>query len=62
MFYANPQMPALLTENGFIDNAQDAALMKQSSWRQQVAKGHANGVAKAFSLKRKQGGDSGGCL
>ena len=52
-------MPALLTENGFIDNAQDAALMKQSSWRQQVAKGHANGVAKAFSLKRKQGGDSG---
>lgn len=46
-------MPALLTENGFIDNAQDAALMKQSSWRQQVALGHANGVAKAFNLKRK---------
>ncbi|NWQ42319.1 N-acetylmuramoyl-L-alanine amidase [Bacillus sp. EB106-08-02-XG196] len=46
-------MPALLSENGFIDNAQDAALMKQSSWRQQVAQGHANGVAKAFNLKSK---------
>ncbi|WP_026580781.1 N-acetylmuramoyl-L-alanine amidase [Bacillus sp. J33] len=47
-------MPALLSENGFIDNAQDAALMKQSSWRQNVAQGHANGIAKAFNLRRKQ--------
>ena len=47
-------MPALLTENGFIDNAQDAALMKQSSWCQNVAQGHANGLAKVFNLKRKQ--------
>jgi N-acetylmuramoyl-L-alanine amidase len=47
-------MHALLSENGFIDNTQDAALMKQSSWRQKVAQGHANGVAKAFNLKRKQ--------
>jgi N-acetylmuramoyl-L-alanine amidase len=46
-------MPALLTENGFIDNANDAALMKQSSWRQSVAQGHVNGLAKAFNLKRK---------
>ncbi|MDQ1001197.1 N-acetylmuramoyl-L-alanine amidase [Neobacillus niacini] len=51
-------MPALLTENGFIDNAQDAALMKQSTWRQQVAQGHANGVAKAFNLVRKQQQDA----
>ena len=47
-------MPALLTENGFIDHAQDAALMKQSAWRQNVAQGHANGLEKAFNLKRKQ--------
>jgi N-acetylmuramoyl-L-alanine amidase len=47
-------MHALLSENGFIDNEQDAALMKQSSWRQKVAQGHANGIAKAFNLKRKQ--------
>ncbi|WP_404331949.1 N-acetylmuramoyl-L-alanine amidase [Mesobacillus maritimus] len=51
-------MPALLTENGFIDNAQDAALMKQSSWRQKVAQGHANGIEKAFSLIKKQNDDS----
>lgn len=50
-------MPALLTENGFIDNAQDAALMKQSSWRQKVAQGHAIGIAKAFNLKKKQNDD-----
>lgn len=46
-------MPAFLSENGFIDNSHDAALMKQSSWRQDVAQGHANGVAIAFNLKRK---------
>lgn len=47
-------MPALLSENGFIDHVQDAELMKQSSWRQNVAQGHVNGLAKAFNLKRKQ--------
>ncbi|MFC4620580.1 N-acetylmuramoyl-L-alanine amidase [Camelliibacillus cellulosilyticus] len=46
-------MPALLTENGYIDNDHDAALMKKSSWRQSVARGHVNGLARAFHLKRK---------
>lgn len=46
-------MPALLTENGFIDNSADAALMKDPLWRQRVAQGHVNGIAKAFSLKAK---------
>jgi N-acetylmuramoyl-L-alanine amidase len=46
-------MPSLLTENGFIDNGHDAALMKQSSWRQKVAQGHVKGLARAFNLKRK---------
>lgn len=46
-------MPALLSENGFIDNSHDAELMKQSSWQQKVAQGRANGLAKAFNLKRK---------
>lgn len=46
-------MPAILTENGFISNDHDAALIKQSSWIQKVAQGHANGIAKAFGLKRK---------
>jgi N-acetylmuramoyl-L-alanine amidase len=46
-------MPAILTENGFISNDHDAALMKQSSWIQKVAQGHVNGIAKAFGLKRR---------
>lgn len=47
-------MPAMLSENGFITNAHDSALMKQAAWRQDVAQGHANGLAKAFNLQRKQ--------
>jgi N-acetylmuramoyl-L-alanine amidase len=46
-------MPALLTENGFISNKQDANLMKDSTWQQKVAQGHVNGITKAFGLKRK---------
>ncbi|WP_066067312.1 N-acetylmuramoyl-L-alanine amidase [Neobacillus soli] len=46
-------MPAMLSENGFISNASDAKLMKDPAWRQKVAQGHANGVAKAFNLKKK---------
>ncbi|AWG44258.1 N-acetylmuramoyl-L-alanine amidase (plasmid) [Priestia filamentosa] len=46
-------MPALLTENGFIDSKQDAALMKDSVWRRKVAQGHVDGLAKAFNLKTK---------
>lgn len=47
-------MSALLTENGFIDNEHDAALLKDSSWRHDVAQGHVNGLASAFNLERKQ--------
>ena len=46
-------MPALLTENGFIDNANDAAKMKSDSWITNVARGHVNGLAKAFNLQKK---------
>ncbi|OXS64104.1 N-acetylmuramoyl-L-alanine amidase [Priestia filamentosa] len=46
-------MPALLTENGFIDNKQDAALMKDSVWRRKVAQGHVDGLARAFNLETK---------
>ncbi|WLR54733.1 N-acetylmuramoyl-L-alanine amidase [Mesobacillus subterraneus] len=48
------RMDAMLSENGFIDNAQDAALMKQESWRRDVARGHANGIAQAFNLTAKE--------
>jgi N-acetylmuramoyl-L-alanine amidase len=43
-------MPAFLSENGFISNANDAAKMKDPAWRQKVAQGHVNGLAKAFNL------------
>ncbi|MUK87602.1 N-acetylmuramoyl-L-alanine amidase [Ornithinibacillus sp. L9] len=46
-------MPAMLTENGFIDHTHDSNLMKQSSWLQTVAQGHVNGLAIAFNLQRK---------
>jgi len=45
-------MSALLTENGFIDHAGDAALIRDPDWRQTVAEGHVNGLARAFNLKR----------
>lgn len=48
-------MPALLTENGFIDNANDAAKMKSLIWIENVARGHVNGLEKAFNLQKKSG-------
>ncbi|MBS4188664.1 N-acetylmuramoyl-L-alanine amidase [Bacillus sp. FJAT-49705] len=48
-------MPALLTECGFIDNANDAAKLKQTTYIEKIALGHANGIVKAFGLKKKEG-------
>ncbi|MEN2767068.1 N-acetylmuramoyl-L-alanine amidase [Ornithinibacillus xuwenensis] len=50
-------MPAFLSENGFIDNAHDASFMRDNSWRQQVAQGHVNGIARAFNLPQKNNND-----
>ncbi|MBD8068195.1 N-acetylmuramoyl-L-alanine amidase [Bacillus sp. PS06] len=47
------RMPALLTENGFIDHAEDAEKLKSTSFLNQIARGHANGIARAFNLKKK---------
>lgn len=47
------RMPALLTENGFIDNTEDANKLKSTSFLSNIARGHANGLAKAFNLKKK---------
>lgn len=46
-------MEALLTENGFITNIDDAAKLKDEIWRQKVADGHVNGLASAFNLTKK---------
>ncbi|MFD2211625.1 N-acetylmuramoyl-L-alanine amidase [Virgibacillus halophilus] len=53
-------MPAVLTEDGFIDNKADSDKMKDQSWINKVARGHVNGLAKAFNLKKKSDGGSGG--
>ncbi|QOS98319.1 N-acetylmuramoyl-L-alanine amidase [Brevibacterium sp. JNUCC-42] len=47
------KMPAVLAENLFIDTATDANLLKQASFIDAVARGHVNGLAKAFNLKKK---------
>jgi len=47
------KMPAILTENLFIDHASDATKLKSEQFLLQVAHGHAEGIAKAFGLKKK---------
>lgn len=47
------KMPALLTENGFIDNASDAQKLKSSTFIENIARGHVAGLARALGLKRK---------
>ncbi|RBP85964.1 N-acetylmuramoyl-L-alanine amidase [Cytobacillus firmus] len=45
--------PAVLTENGFIDNNNDAAKLKLSTYIEKLARGHVNGIAKSFKLPKK---------
>src|SRR5690606_18071023 len=45
------KMPALLTENMFIDHAQDAARLKDPAFREKLARGHVVGLEKALGLK-----------
>lgn len=47
------KMPAILTENLFIDNAKDAAKLKSEQFLLQIAYGHVQGIVKAFGLKKK---------
>lgn len=47
------KMPAILTENGFIDG-RDAQLLKQSVFIEKIARGHVNGLVKIFNLKKNE--------
>jgi N-acetylmuramoyl-L-alanine amidase len=47
------RMPAILTENLFIDNANDATKLKSEQFLLQIAHGHVQGIVKAFGLKKK---------
>lgn len=46
-------MPAILTENGFIDTSSDALLLKSDAHIEKVARGHVNGLVKSFHLTKK---------
>ncbi|WP_179134124.1 N-acetylmuramoyl-L-alanine amidase [Halobacillus massiliensis] len=45
-------MPAVLTENGFIDNSSDAAALKSNAFLTDIARGHAEGIAAVLNLPR----------
>ena len=47
-------MPAVLTEILFIDNAKDSDLLKSEEFLERAARGHVNGLERAFKLKRVQ--------
>lgn len=49
----NTNMDAILTECGFIDNNDDAYLLKSDGYLKRIALGHANGIVKALNLKKK---------
>ncbi|MGG3283584.1 N-acetylmuramoyl-L-alanine amidase [Paenibacillus solani] len=48
------KMPAVLTENLFIDVAKDAAKLKQQEVIDSLAVGHVNGIAKFLGLQKKE--------
>ncbi|GIO24766.1 hypothetical protein J11TS1_33470 [Oceanobacillus sp. J11TS1] len=48
-------MPAVLTENGFIDSVVDANKLKSNTYLERIALGHANGIAKALGLSKSGG-------
>src|SRR5699024_2840906 len=49
------KMPAILPENLFIDRKEDAEKLSKYSFLNEVAKGHAVGIAKALGLKSTPG-------
>ncbi|MEB3752572.1 N-acetylmuramoyl-L-alanine amidase [Geobacillus icigianus] len=48
-------MPAVLTENGFIDNEEDAKKLADTEFLRTIARGHVNGLERALGLRKKEG-------
>jgi N-acetylmuramoyl-L-alanine amidase len=48
-------MPAVLTENLFIDHPDDSSLLKDPSFLKRIARGHVSGLEEAFGLEKKSG-------
>lgn len=42
------KMPAILTENGFIDHEQDHSKLRQDQWLEAIAKAHIRGICSYF--------------
>lgn len=51
------KMSSILTENGFIDNKEDAKKLKKDSFLDEIAEAHVKGLEKAFNLKKKENSD-----
>ncbi len=49
----NTKMPAILTENGFITNPQDAEELKKASVRDAIAEGHVIGLVNRHNIPEK---------
>lgn len=47
-------MPAVLTENGFIDREEDARKLNDTRFLRTVARGHVNGLERALGLQKKR--------
>jgi N-acetylmuramoyl-L-alanine amidase len=47
------RMPAVLTENGFIDNPIDRKKLQSSAFIDKIARGHVAGIAAIFGLQKK---------
>lgn len=48
------KMKSVLTENLFISNTHDAALLAKADFRQKIAEGHVSGLEKFLGLKKKE--------
>jgi N-acetylmuramoyl-L-alanine amidase len=48
------KMSSVLTENLFIDSKTDADKLKRETFLEALARGHVNGLEKAFDLKKKE--------
>lgn len=47
------RMPAMMTKNGFIETRADNEKLRSETFIEKIARGHVNGIAAAFGLKKK---------
>jgi hypothetical protein len=54
----NTAMPAILTENGFISNEEDAKRLADPDYRQKIAEAHMMGICDHFNISHDGGGST----